>query len=224
MHILRGGELPSLAGSKSSLWQSGQIVRGDPGRGHLELPSLTLRLSSLMLQFGGEKKKGNVLIMLVWCSVICFIWAFALFELSSFLSLAGDLCGTFRWQLMKMQVLEFLERKERARQATKFTGVQMRKHIHAVPVLASIRSKPTILKELPWFTLFFKKLFKQWHSGKESDMHMPSYPHSTGHMRISCLHRGLAVSWAEAPALSEAQQAVSAQEAGLVWSSGAYML
>lgn len=140
--------------------------QGDPGRSHLELPSLTLCLNSLMLRSGGGTKKGDALIVLVWCSVICFIWGFALFELSSFLSLPGDLCGAFRWNLMKIQVLlEFLERKERVRQATQFTDVQMRKQLVRwglkntfvlFPCLPPLHQNPPYRKNYPGLPYFSK--------------------------------------------------------------------
>lgn len=58
MYIFMGGELPSMAGSKFSIWQSGQTIKGDPGRGYSEMPFLTLYLNILMLHsVGGEKKK-----------------------------------------------------------------------------------------------------------------------------------------------------------------------
>lgn len=79
MYIFMGGELPSMAGSKFNIWQSGQIIKGDPGRGYLELPFLALHLNILVLPSVGWGEKKFMCIVLVWYSVICFVWVFALF-------------------------------------------------------------------------------------------------------------------------------------------------
>lgn len=61
MAICRGGGLPSMAGSKFNIWQRGQIIKGDPGRGWLELPFWSLHVLVLHSIRGKKKKVMSLL-------------------------------------------------------------------------------------------------------------------------------------------------------------------